>query len=201
MLYNRRITLLGLAVFMACTGRDHDAVAPPAVMFERSRTVQADSLRLHPAEGLVYCRGEVFTGTSVTYYGNGHLASQIDFFNGKKHGFYRKWYEDGQISFESHYMAGSQDGMTCSWWRNGNKRSASTYRQGVPHGQQMQWYKSGAKFKIIHLADGREEGLQQAWRENGKLYNNYEARNGRTFGLKRANLCYALEDESIQIED
>ncbi len=35
--------------------------------------------------------------------------------------------------------------------------------------------------------------------ENGKLYANYEAIDGRVYGLKRANLCFDLNDETIQI--
>ncbi len=30
---------------------------------------------------------------------------------------------------------------------------------------------------------------------------NYEAKNGRIFGLKRADLCYALNDEKITFND
>ena len=66
---------------------------------------------------------------------------------------------------------------------------------------QWEWYQSGSTFKKINLVDGREEGLQQSWRENGKLYSNYEAKNGRIFGLKRANLCYQLKDETLQVSE
>ncbi len=163
--------------------------------------VTADSLLLNPNKGLIYYQGKPFTGTSVSYFKNGQQAKRIDYVNGKKQGFYKKWFVDGLLSFESQYVNGKQHGLTSTWWSNGNLRSESNYVAGIPDGVQKQWYKSGAKFKVIHLSRGKEEGLQQSWRENGKLYNNYEAKNGRIFGLKRANLCYELDNEQIKTKE
>ena len=165
----------------------------------KSLLVKEDSLLLKPNLGLVFYQNKPYTGTSVAFYfESGNKAKSIDYVNGKKHGFYRKWFKDGLLSFESQYVAGKKDGLTHTWWKNGNLRSVSSFEKGVPHGTQKQWYISGAKFKVIQLVQGKEEGLQRSWRENGKLYNNYEAKNGRIFGLKRAALCYGLEDETLQ---
>ncbi|WP_222845760.1 toxin-antitoxin system YwqK family antitoxin [Flavilitoribacter nigricans] len=160
--------------------------------------VPKELLELRPAEGLIYFRDQPFTGTSVSRYENGQIATSIAYANGKKQGPYRKWFEDGQLSFECFYRDGKKQGAAKSWWSNGKLRSASNYDRGVAHGLQEEWYSSGAKFKEIQLVYGREEGPQRAWRENGKIYNNYEAKNGRIFGLKRANLCYELDKEEIQ---
>lgn len=162
--------------------------------------VLKDSVQLIPAKGLVFYHGKPFTGTSVLFF-NAIKIESIDYVNGKKNGWYRKWYPDGMLSFESEYKTGKQDGTSKTWWKNGQLRSESHFENSVATGVQLQWYKSGAKFKRINLANGREEGLQQSWRENGKLYNNYEAKNGRIFGLKRANLCYELEDEEVKYKD
>lgn len=163
--------------------------------------VEKQLLQLIPAKGLVFYKNEPFTGTSLEHYKNGQMAVSIDYLNGKKEGFYKKWFGDGQLSFESQYVVGRKDGESKSWWKNGHLRSVANFENGVAQGQQKQWYKSGAKFKVIQLVDGKEKGLQQSWRENGKIYNNYEAKNGRIFGLKRANLCYALDDEVIQLKE
>jgi antitoxin component YwqK of YwqJK toxin-antitoxin module len=153
------------------------------------------------SKGLVLYQDKPFTGTSVNDYPNGTRAQAIDYLAGRKHGVHRKWFEDGSLSFEAHYEDGRQHGQNRSWWRNGNPRSTSQMERGVGQGLQQQWYASGAQFKEIRLVNGRESGLQRSWRENGKLYNNYEARNGRIFGLKRANLCFSLEDEVVQIRE
>ncbi len=163
--------------------------------------ISQDSLKLHPNEGLVYHKDNVFTGTSVFFDENETKRISIDYLQGKKHGIYKKWFENGRLSFEAQFSQGKQHGLTQTWWRNGQLRSKSQYQEGMAHGVQLQWYKSGAKFKRQNLVKGQEQGLQQSWRENGKLYNNYEAKNGRIFGLKRANLCYELENEYIQTQN
>ncbi len=165
-----------------------------------NKEILTDSLTLVPAKGLVFYQGKPFSGTAITYNEIGTIVVSTDYLNGKKHGWYKKWFDDGMLSFEANYRDGKRHGITKSWWKNGNIRSESKFEDGIAEGVQMQWYKSGAKFKRINLKDGKEEGLQQSWRENGKLYNNYEAKNGRIFGLKRANLCYELEKEVVQYE-
>ena len=69
------------------------------------------------------------------------------------------------------------------------------------NGLQKKWYNTGEKFKESSVKDGVVQGMQKAWRKNGKLYANFEVKNGRTFGLQRANLCYQLKDEKIQIKE
>ncbi len=202
-MYFNRITILlfiiiGFFTSIACQRAKNDTVSAASTSYVEGLTVADSLLNLRPEIGLVYHENKPFTGTSMTHYTNGNPSVSIHYFNGKKQGLYRKWFEEGTLSFESAYVDGKKEGIAKSWWRNGNLRTESNYKQGVPQGLQLQWYKSGAKFKRLQLVDGKEEGLQQSWRENGKLYNNYEAKNGRIFGLKRASLCYALEDETVQ---
>ena len=199
MRFNKFILFFVAVIFLVCIGVTRNAISFRNVLPMFKKKVERSSLELNPNEGLVYYQNEPFTGTSVSYYHNGNLAEFIDYLDGKKHGFFRKFFENSELSFDSQYINGKQHGTAKSWWENGNLRAALNYENGIAHGMQKQWYKSGAKFKFIHLVNGREEGLQQSWRENGKLYNNYEARNGRIFGLKRANLCYDLDNEKIQL--
>lgn len=159
--------------------------------------VAKDSLKLIPAEGIVYYQNKPFTGISLGRYPSGQEAVSLQYSNGIRDGKYIKWFADGTISYISEYKNGKQEGTAKSWWNNGNLRSQSRYISGIGQGQQTQWYKSGVKFKVMNLTDGKEEGIQTSWRENGKIYNNYEARNGRIFGLKRAALCFQLEDENV----
>jgi len=165
------------------------------------KEIYTDSLTLIPAKGLAFYQDKPFSGTALTYNEAGTTIVAIDYLNGKKHGWYKKWFSDGTLSFAAKYHDGKRHGTTKSWWKNGNIRSESDFENGIAEGVQMQWYQSGAKFKRINLKDGKEEGLQQSWRENGKIYNNYEAKNGRIFGLKRANLCYEVEEEVVQFKD
>lgn len=185
--------LLGLlwgASLMACQPK----VPTPALC-----TIDEDALELRPQEGRFYYRDALFTGIAIKTVED-HRLAQTAYVNGKKHGLHQQWFPNGQKSYESPYDEGKIHGIARSWWRNGQLRRLSRYEQGVPHGTQEQWYASGQLFKRQHLDYGQEKGLQQAWRKNGALYNNYEAKNGRIFGLKRANLCYQLDDETVQYD-
>jgi len=188
--------LIGLALlicFFSCTQNNKSIPNSTEIS-----TIHTDSLTLIPAKGLIFYQDKPFSGTALTYNELGKTVVSIDYLNGIKHGWHKKWFDDGTLSFEANYRDGKRHGITKSWWKNGNIRSESNFVNGIAQGVQMQWYQSGVKFKRINLKDGKEEGLQQSWRENGKIYNNYEAKNGRIFGLKRANLCYELEEEVVQ---
>ena len=161
--------------------------------------VQRDRLELIPNEGTMYYGDTLFTGYGVTYYEGGQLAERTAFVDGKREGVTERWYSSGSLSFRATYKQNRRDGTARTWWQDGTLRSESNYANGVAHGVQRQWYQSGARFKELNLEQGQEAGLQRAWRENGKLYANYEAIDGRIYGLKRANLCYDLDGESIQL--
>lgn len=161
--------------------------------------VHHDSLALIANEGKAYFKDIPFTGFGVKHYDNGEFKERVAYVDGKREGRIERWYQTGQVSFRGNYVQNRRHGVVQTWWQNGTKRSESNYVEGVPHGVQRQWYQSGALFKELHLEHGMEAGLQRAWRENGKLYANYEAIDGRIFGLKRANLCYDLDGETIQL--
>ncbi len=190
--------LLSLLVLLISFGGCNSKSDKIKQIVNKTVKVKADSLLLAADEGLFYYHDEPFLGISERHYENGELAEEIAYVNGVKNGVYKKWFDDGLLSFEANYVNGKQHGVTTSWWRNGKLRSESNYVNGIATGTQRQWYITGEPFKELNLVDGKEEGLQRTWRRNGKLYNNYEAKNGRIFGLKRANLCYALEDEEVQ---
>lgn len=196
--YDNVLFILFLAtILIGCEGRKNTSTGlSPRIA--TSATVPADSLVLDQLRGVVLYGGIPFTGTAVSIYPSGTVGCQIEYVNGKKEGWYRKWFLTATLSFEATYSNGKLDGTSRSWWSNGNLRSVSNFVDGIPEGLQLEYYKSGTMFKKINLVGGKEEGLQQSWRQNGKLYNNYEAKNGRNFGLKRSKLCYQLDDEEVQ---
>ncbi len=162
--------------------------------------VDHQSLSLVRETGEVVFENELFTGTGLRFYETGQLAEEIHYKYGKRHGILKRWHPDGTLSYEAFYAANKLHGPVRSWWQNGNLRAEASYEQGKIHGTARQWYESGALFKEMNLEQGLEAGMQRAWRENGKLYVNYEAKDGRIFGLKRANLCFELEEEKVQID-
>lgn len=159
--------------------------------------VSSERLVLNPNEGIVYFDNLPFTGTSIATYTNGNPSETIEYVNGKRDGYRKKWFEDGNLSYEAQYVSNKLDGTARSWWSNGALRSESFISEGKLNGTQKQWYSSGQLFKELNIVNGKEQGLQRALRENGKIYINYEAKNGRIFGLKRSSLCYELNEEKI----
>lgn len=200
--FNNKIIIL--LIFLAFSCKEEKAetgenlVSALSISQNQSDFTHQDSLVLNPDEGLVYAKAKVFSGRALSFYGNGKIATETFYENGKRNGPFRKFFKSSDLSFEAIYKDGKKDGLSRSWWSNGNLRSENNYAEGKAHGRQKQWYRSGALFKVLNLEYGKEEGKQQSWRENGKVYSNYEAKNGRIFGLKRSNLCFKLDDEEVQ---
>ena len=145
-------------------------------------------------------QNEPFTGKMVSYYDSGAVASEDEFFMGRRQGYAKKWFTTGVLAYESQYLSGARDGFTRTWWVNGNPRSDFFYIMGKTQGIGWRWYRSGAKFKKFNNHQGQAVGIQQAWRENGKLFSNFEYKNGRIYGLRKANNCVGLEDEVISVD-
>ncbi len=160
--------------------------------------VHQSELRLYPNTGQWLYKGHPFNGFALAYHLNGALAEKIGFHEGKKQGIALKWYADGALAGKKNYVENRLEGVARTWWPDGALSSESYYVNRQRHGKQIKWYPNGQMARMMHFDQGKEEGLQQAWLRTGKLYANYEAKNGRFFGLKRSNLCYQLEDETIQ---
>ncbi len=189
------IKVFGWAVFLFISSlgyHDGEAVKIP------DREVNKNELRLYPNTGQWLYVGRPFNGFAITRHPNGVVAEKIGFYEGKKQGTAIKWYADGALAGKKNYVENRLEGVARTWWPNGALSSESHYVNRQRHGKQIKWYPSGQMARMMHFDQGKEEGLQQAWLRTGKLYANYEAKNGRFFGLKRSNLCYQLEDETIQ---
>jgi len=195
-------TIVCLAMLISCTEKEALSVSSSLdSLSAKYIKVPKDSTRLIATLGEVQYHNKPFTGSTELHNSAGLLIESVDYLEGKRNGYFKKWFNNGEPSFESVYVNGKQDGKATSWWRNGKLRSEAQFKNGTAHGLQRQWYKSGALFKEIRLNQGQEEGLQKSWRENGKIYNNYEAKNGRIFGLKRSKLCFSLDNEKIDINE
>jgi len=198
--------LLPLLLLLACFSGGHEALVKEVARQEANLVsevpeilINASRLKLRRNEGLVYHGNVPFSGYKVKRYSNGKPAEKAGYLHGKKHGSFERWRQDGIPAYRAIYLQGKRHGKALSWWKNGQLRSQTQFVQEKPHGELLQWYEDGQLFKKLTYNMGREEGMQQAWRKNGTLYVNYEARNGRVFGMKRANLCYSLKEETIEL--
>lgn len=165
------------------------------------RTIEKSALNYDNRKSLWLIDDKLYSGFALRFYQNGKLKEKIGILNGKKHGKAKRWYSDGHFQEVANYYNGKLHGEKKLWSPDANHVLIThlNYYRGKAHGEQKQWYQTGELFKKLNMKMGREEGIQQAFRKNGDLYANYEAKNGRIFGLKRAELCYGLEDEALNL--
>ena len=202
------ITLITGVSLMGCNSKKTDTTSPSGNAIRVCRavpdsTVAKSELDYDANESLWKLNGQLFSGYAFTQYPDGMLKEKFGVLNGRKQSLAIHWYADGHYKRVAHYQYGKLNGDK-KIWSSGTPHillSHLKYVAGKPHGVQHVWYPTGELFKRMHMNMGKEDGLQQAFRKNGKLYANYEAKNGRIFGLKRAQLCYALNDEKIAYND
>jgi len=129
-----------------------------------------------------------FTGKYIIYYKNGIKKQEIDFKDGKYHGYEINWHENGQIQSKLSTKNGKKEGLYLLWDINGQKRSEGNFKNGKEDGSWLTWYANGKMKNKINYKNGRFDGLAVSWYENGqkKSESNYKAellnyRNGTNF--------------------
>jgi len=149
--------------------------------------------------GVLYYYENPFSGTLFSYYKVGKLKFQIEYLNGKKHGFEKQWYESGNNLIERFYKEGFKTGIHKSWWQDGVQKFEYHFnKKGEFHGVVKEWYKNAQVFRDFNYVDGKEVGLQRMWKDDGTIKANYEVVNGERFGLIGLKKCYTVtvnEDE------
>ena len=100
MQFSNLLSLILLVV--GCQVPEQQAPFSNAMIEREQLTVRADSLVLHAARGLVFYKGQPFTGTSEAFFPNGKKAIVIQYEKGKKDGAHIKWFDSGVKSFEAY---------------------------------------------------------------------------------------------------
>lgn len=147
---------------------------------------------LKQSGGILYYKGQPFSGWQYELFANGDTAMIVPFYKGKEQGCARMWYENGTQREQRWYDAGEKTGEHLAWWENGNRRFVYHFKDGMYEGNQQEWNEAGALYRNANYENGKEKGLQQLWRYDGKLIANYVARNGRNFGLTGVKNCKSV---------
>ena len=107
----------------------------------------------------------IFQGMSRHYYGNGKLASQANFHNGRLVGVYQKWSPSGVLMKE---LAFSTDSQSVS---GPTQRidEEPIYGEGIPNGTWKFWSETGVLIKEENYKNGLRDGLWKTWHLNGRL--------------------------------
>lgn len=67
-----------------------------------------------------------------TYYGNGHLRTEVPYEQGMKNGVAKEYYDNGQLKCETPYDNNVKNGVVREYYPNGDIKSETVYVDGVP---------------------------------------------------------------------
>jgi hypothetical protein len=78
-----------------------------------------------------------------TYYPNGALKTEGEYWNGQLHGNYKEYYPNGRIWKEWHFFQGKEDGISTWYFEDGIKSIEWNYRNGEKEGTSKWYYETG----------------------------------------------------------
>ena len=76
--------------------------------------------------------------------------------------------ESGKVRVEIDFRNGKKDGFEKRWHPNGSLYYKIGYKDGELHGVNKTWYESGRVLEI-YFKDGKKDGTYKSWFENGQL--------------------------------
>jgi antitoxin component YwqK of YwqJK toxin-antitoxin module len=133
-------------------------------------------------------------GRETTYYPDGTVKSERDFWEGRKQGRWASYFPGGRPETDLRYREGEPFGTWTRWYENGKKRSEVTYAEGAEgdehpeavfwhaNGQMSArgpsdggkrqaewtfWWPNGTKREQGTYVDGLRDGVWTMWNENG----------------------------------
>jgi len=106
---------------------------------------------------------------SNTYF----LEKTIEYRNGKRNGFYRKWFKNGQLREECIYIEDTLDGEFKEFWEDGTFRGGGNFKNGKPIGEHRYYNEKGVlvneEFYSESFENYQGELLQKWYYDNGQL--------------------------------
>jgi antitoxin component YwqK of YwqJK toxin-antitoxin module len=107
------------------------------------------------------------------YKGKYFLSNSIEYRNGKRNGFYRKWFENGQLREECIYIEDKLDGEFKEFWEDGTLHGGGNFKNGKPIGEHRYYNEKGVlvneEFYSESFENYQGELLQKWYYDNGQL--------------------------------
>ena len=189
---NRRLTVLIVAVFAACSTSEEVA----SDLVNPMEEVRAGSEELLRKGAVLFYRDAPLNGFVLDYYEDGNLKSKTTYIKGKKHGTSHHRYQNGSIKEIREYAENNKVGYHRGYWPNGNLKFTYHFKDGMHHGVAREWFVHGQMFKQFNFVEGREDGSQKMWTEDGAIRANYVVKDGRRYGLIGLKNCKSVSDET-----
>lgn len=173
-------------------------------LFSCERTdvvIETNDTGLQLENGVLFYNESPFNGLLVARYANSAIKSQLQYKEGRKDGYEKKWHSNGQLSQERSYAKGFKVNNHLGWWPNGTPKFEYTFNSfGTYEGSRKEWYSNGALMLHFNYADGKEIGNQKMWSDTGKIKANYDVVEGERFGLIGLKKCYTVNKESYALK-
>jgi antitoxin component YwqK of YwqJK toxin-antitoxin module len=82
-------------------------------------------------DGVLFYRGEAFTGIAVDFWPNGQLEAEQYYEQGTEYGLMRSWHDNGVLSFEATLSAACVEGIGREWHRNGQLKKEYEVEEAI----------------------------------------------------------------------
>lgn len=115
------------------------------------------------------CKNGLLHGRVKTWYDNGHLELQMDYYIGQQDGLTKSWFENGQLQVKQNYKKGKTDGLLISYYENGQIEAIINRKNFQIEGILLNYYKNGQLKCEDNFLKNRRNGNSKHWYENGKL--------------------------------
>ena len=123
--------------------------------------------------------GEVRTahGPEWTFFEHGGIRIRRQWVDGVLHGSFNAWFRSGMARSDGEYWNGERHGCWKRYNEEGGLRSSKDYVRGKPHGTFREWYKSGVERTVTQFAAGLRSGSEREYGREGQLLfeRHYEA--------------------------
>ena len=115
-------------------------------------------------------------GVYQKWFANGSKSQQGKFKMGKMDGEWKKWYQNKTLGFEGIFDDGKPLGTHRTWWKNGQPMKLHSFSKGVPHGVWWEAFENGQKTFNGHYSSGTKHGVWVYYFENGqkKMQGSYD---------------------------
>lgn len=150
--------------------------------------------------GMMCCHeDDIHIENKLQYFpGTKDTLSFQQFYNGKEHGRWVKYYSPHQLQEERFFDMGRKVDTLKIWWENGQLQALFPFDTDEYQGECTEWNSHGQMIRRMHYQRGHEEGAQQQWYDDGSVRSNYVIHQGRRYGLLGTKNCVNVSDSLAQ---
>ena len=120
-------------------------------------------------KGIIYYKGEPYSGEIIYNYRNGQLKEKKNYKDGQLDGLFEEYYENSsQLLLRENYKDGQEDGLQVVYYFNGQVQTKSNYKDGREVGSFEEYYENGQLEMRWDNIAGQQYNYERYY-ENGQL--------------------------------